>query len=146
MKRFLLLSLALMVALAACAPAAQTPAADALKVSNGTLEKTYTNADLKALGEAQATINGITYLGVPLTVLLADAGIDPAALSAVKAVAADGFSANYDAALYNLPDTIVAYAQADGPLSAEDGPFRMVLPKEGGKLNPRQLTEIIAIP
>lgn len=39
MKRFLLLSLALMVALAACAPAAQTPAADALKVSNGAMKK-----------------------------------------------------------------------------------------------------------
>jgi hypothetical protein len=81
-----------------------------------------------------------------LTALLEDAGIDPTALTAVKAVASDGFTANYESALYSREDTLVAYATLDGPLGEEDGTFRMVLPDQQGKLNPRQLIEIIAIP
>jgi hypothetical protein len=61
-------------------------------------------------------------------------------------VASDGFTANYESALYSREDTLVAYATVDGPFGEEDGNFRMVLPDQGGKLNPRQLVEIIAIP
>lgn len=146
MKRFIFLSLILTLALAACAPKAQESAANILKVSDGTVEKNYTADDLKALGEVQAAVNDVTYIGVPLTVLLADAGIDSASLTAVKAVASDGFTANYDSSLYTREGTIVAYARVDGPLGDDEGAFRMVLPGEGGKMNPRQLTEIIAIP
>ncbi len=102
--------------------------------------------DLKALGEVQATFKGVTYVGVTLTALLQDAGIDPTNLTAVKAVAGDGFSANYDSSLYAREDTIVAYATVDGPMTADDGIFRMVLPEAEGKMNVRQLVEIVAIP
>jgi hypothetical protein len=146
MKRFLLLGMVFVLALAACDPKAQEPASAALKVSDGNVEKTYTAADLKVLGQVQATANGVTYVGVTLTTLLADAGIDTNALTAVKAVAIDGFTANYDSSLYGREDTIVAYARVDGPLAEDEAPFRMVLPNEDGKMNPRQLTEIIAIP
>ena len=54
--------------------------------------------------------------------------------------------ANYDASLYAKEDTIVAYATADGAMIADDGIFRMVLPDAEGKLNVRQLVEIVAIP
>lgn len=146
MKRFLLFGLIFTLALAACTPKAQESAAAVLKVSDGTVERTYTADDLKALDAVQVTANDVTYMGVTLTTLLTDAGIDASSLTAVKAVASDGFTANYEASLYGAEDTIVAYALVDGPLGAEDAPFRMVLPNEGGKLNPRQLTEIIAIP
>ncbi len=146
MKRFLLFVLVGVLALTACAPKAQEPAAAVLKVSDGTIEKTYTADDLKALGETQATIQDVTYVGVPLTVLLQDAGIDTSALTAVKAVAVDGFTANYDASLYAREDTLVAYARMDAPLADDEAPFRMALPNEGGKMNPRQLIEIVAIP
>jgi hypothetical protein len=146
MKRFLLITLTFALLLTACAPAAQETDADVLIVSDGTNTKTYTVADLKALGDVQAIFKGVTYIGVPLSVLLKDAGIDPANLTAVKAVAVDGFTANYDASLYAAADTIVAYATVDGPMAAEDGIFRMVLPASEGKLNVRQLTEIIAVP
>ena len=146
MKRFLLFVLVGMLALTACAPKAQEPVAAVLKVSDGTIEKTYTADDLKALGETQATFQDVTYVGVLLTVLLQDAGIDTTALTAVKAVAADGFTANYDASLYAREDTLVAYARMDAPLADDEAPFRMVLPNEGGKMNPRQLVEIVAIP
>ena len=66
--------------------------------------------------------------------------------SDVKAVAADGFSANYDASLFQKADSLVSYAQADGPLSADDGTFRIVMPGQEGKLNVRQLVEIQIIP
>lgn len=146
MKRFTLVALTLALALAACAPGAAEPAAPVLKVSDGSVEKTFTTDDLKALGESRADFKGVTYVGVTLTVLLENAGIDPAGLTAVKAVASDGFSANYDSALYSREDTLVAYATADGALGEEDGSFRMVLPDQEGKLNPRDLVEIIAIP
>ena len=146
MKRFMLFALVCALALAACAPKAQESGGAVLKVSDGTVEKTYTVDDLKALGETQATFKDVAYLGVSLTVLLKDAGIDPTALTAVKAVAVDGFTANYDASLYAREDTLVAYARADGPLADDEGPFRMVLPDQEGKMNPRQLVEIVAIP
>lgn len=151
MKRFMFLSLifALALALAACAPRAEQPATDAapvLKVTDGATEKIYTAADLQALGAAEATLNGVTYIGVPLTVLLQNAGIDTAGLTAVKAVASDGFTANYDASLYSRENTLLAYATTAGAMGADEAPFRMVLPGEGGKLNPRQVIEIVAIP
>jgi len=146
MKRFLIVTFVIALALSACAPQTQDPAAPVLKVSDGNVEKTYTADDLKALEASQADFKGVTYVGVQLTVLLADAGIDPNALTIVKAVASDGFTANYESALYSREDTLVAYATVDGPLGEEDGSFRMVLPDQEGKLNPRQLVEIIAIP
>ncbi len=146
MKRILFVLLVLALSLSACAskPAASTGAT--LKVTDGTTSKTYTVDDLKALGNAQASDKGITYIGVPLKVLLQDAGFDPSTLSAVKAVASDGFTANYDPLQFTADDTLVAYAQAAGPLSSDEGTFRMVLPDQGGKVNPRMLVEIDAIP
>lgn len=146
MKRFLLIILVLSLTLMACASQPQESAGPILKVSGGNTEKSYTADDLKALGASQADFRGVTYLGVQLTVLLADAGFDPNALTVVKAVASDGFTANYESALFSREDTLVAYATVDGPLGEEDGNFRMVLPGQEGKLNPRQLVEIIAIP
>jgi len=146
MKRILFVTLVFALTLVGCAPKVQANAGPVLKVSSGTIEKSYTADDLKALGASQAEVKGVAYLGVPLTVLLADAGIDPTALTAVKAVASDGFTANYESALYSREDTLVAYARVDGPLGEDEGSFRMVLPDQEGKLNPRELVEIIAIP
>jgi len=142
MKRFLLVTLLIALALTACAPKAGESAASVLKVA----DKTYTADNLKALGESQANFKGVTYVGVPLTVLLKDAGIDPTTVSIVKAMASDGFTANYESVLFSREDTLVAYATANGPLGEEDGSFRMVLPDQEGKMNPRDLVEIIAIP
>lgn len=146
MKRILLVALAFALALSACATKPQESAGALLKVSSGNIEKIYTVSDLKSLGEAQVVFRDVTYVGIPMTVLLQDAGIDPASLTVVKAVAVDGFTANYEASLFMREDTLVAYARADGPLDEEDGTFRMVLPDQEGKLNPRELVEIVAIP
>ncbi len=146
MKRILFVLLVLALALTACAPKQAAPAGDTLKVTDGTIVKTYTVDDLKALGAVQASDKGVAYIGVPLKTLLQDAGIDPATLSAVKAVASDGFTSNYDASQFLADDTLVAYARADGPLTADEGIFRMVLPDQGGLLNPRLLVELDAIP
>jgi DMSO/TMAO reductase YedYZ molybdopterin-dependent catalytic subunit len=126
--------------------APEAAAGDVLVVTDGMTTKSYTAADLQALPAAQAAFREVTYTGVPLAALLADAGFEPGSVSAVKATAADGFSANYDPVLTARADTLVAYAQSDGPLSAEDGTFRMVLPDQEGKMNPRNLVEITVIP
>jgi DMSO/TMAO reductase YedYZ molybdopterin-dependent catalytic subunit len=117
-----------------------------LIVTDGSSERSYDVEDLKALGAEQATFQEVTYTGVPLRLLLEDAGFDSAGLSAVKATATDGFSANYDPELIYKPDTLVAYARADGPLADDEGTFRMVLPDQEGKLNPRDLVELRVYP
>ena len=133
--------------LAGCAAqTGPTPEEAALRVSDGTTEKIYSVADLEALPVSEASFGEFTYVGVPLSTLLEDAGFDPDTASAVKAVAADGFSANYEPALFNKADTLVSYARADGPLVEDEGPFRMVLPDQEGKLNVRMLAEIRVIP
>jgi hypothetical protein len=146
MKRILFTLLALALMVSACAPKATVASGNSLKVTFGDTHKSYTLDELKALGNTQAAFKGVTYIGVPLTTLLSDAGIDPAKLSAVKAVGIDGFTANYDPSLFNLPNTLVAYARVNGPLADDELPFRMVLPDQEGKLNARQLAEIVALP
>jgi DMSO/TMAO reductase YedYZ molybdopterin-dependent catalytic subunit len=146
MKRLFFVILVVALVLAACAPKAETSTGLGLKVTDGTLTKTYSVEALKTLGSTQATDKGITYVGVPLKVLLQDAGIDPTKLSAVKAVASDGFTANYDSSQFLADNTLVAYAQAGGPLTTDEGTFRMVVPDQGGKMNPRLLVEIDAVP
>jgi DMSO/TMAO reductase YedYZ molybdopterin-dependent catalytic subunit len=149
MRRASLFLLMLTLFVAACAGASAVPlsgAQDVLKITGQGTEKSYTAEDLRALEAAQASFRDIAYTGVPLAVLLRDAGFDPQAVKAVKAVAVDGFSANYDAELVNRPDSLVAYAQEGGPLVEEEAPFRMVLPDQEGKLNVRQLVEIQVIP
>jgi len=115
---------------------------ESLLVTDGSREERYSVEDLKALAADQATFAGTTFVGVQLTTLLADAGYDLAIISAVKAVANDGFTANYGPDLVHKSDTIVAYARIDGALTGDDGAFRMVLPDQEGKLNPRHLVEL----
>jgi outer membrane lipoprotein-sorting protein len=145
MKRVGLLFLILVFLLSACAPAAPEAPTEVLVVTNGVQKKTYTAAMLEKLGSEQASFRDIAYLGVPLSTLLKDAGYDPAALKAVKAVAVDGFSVNYEPALFSKTDTLVAYARTSGPLADDEKLFRMVLPDQEGKLNPRQLVEIVVV-
>ena len=123
------------------APADTTNVAG-LKVSDGATSKTFTVEDLKALPETQAGFKDVTYIGIKMTDLLTEAGYDPKTVKVIKAVATDGFSVNYDPALFQRGDVIVAYQTIDGALATEDGSFRMVLPGEEGKLNVRMLEEI----
>jgi hypothetical protein len=145
MKRYLILMAALIGLLIGCDEAAPAQV-DLLSVTDGTSERSYRVEELKSLGADQATFGEITYIGVPLGILLKDAGHDPVTLSAVKATAADGFSANYDPNLVNRPDTLVAYARVAGPLAEDEGAFRMVLPGQEGKLNPRHLVALRIYP
>lgn len=149
MKKLVVLSLVLMVLLIGCAAGGETavsPDIPVLTVGDGQTQKTYTATDLQALSQAEASFKGVTYTGASVTALLEDGGFAISDLKAVKAVASDGYSVNYDLAQIQKADVIVAYAQADGPLTEEDGAFRMVLPEEEGKLNLRMLVEIQAVP
>jgi DMSO/TMAO reductase YedYZ molybdopterin-dependent catalytic subunit len=147
MKKALAFILILGVFLAACSPSSSTSGGEGtLTVGDDSNQKSYTVEDLKALSPVEAEFNEVSYLGVPISVLLQDAGIDPNSLKAVKAVASDGYSMNYEPALFLREDVLVAYAQVDGPMSEDDGTFRMVLPGEEGKMNIRFLVEIKAVP
>jgi len=148
MKRILLVLLVLVLALSACGGSKDAPegAQNSLVVTDGTSQKSYTAQDLAKLSVSESAFNEVTYKGVSLPVLLTDAGFDAGALKAVKAVASDGYSMNYDPALFQRQDVLVAFATSDGPLAEEDGVFRMVLPGEEGKLNVRMLAELKVMP
>lgn len=114
-----------------------------LTVTDGVARKIYTTTNLQELMQVQVEDKGVTYLGVPISNLLSNAGYDPTSVIAVQAVASDGFTANYDQVLLQKADTLLVYALVDGPLSDNEGPFRMVLPGEAGKLNPRMVVELL---
>ena len=109
-------------------------------------DKSFSAADLDTMPHVEAVFNDVTYTGVPVTDLLSAAGYDLASLSAVKAIAADGYSVNYDSKQLSPENVIVAYAAANESMTEEDGPFRLVLPGEEGKLNLRMLVEIKVVP
>ena len=148
MKR-VLYSLALSLVLTACASQTQTvsnPTAPELKLTSGDQTIAYTVGDLQSLASAESSFKDVTYTGVPHPMLLADAGFPPDSLSAVKVVASDGFSVTYDPELFQRQDVLVAYAQAGGPLAAEDGLLRMVVQDGEGKMNVRMLVELQVVP
>ncbi len=144
MKKVIWLFVVLAFVISSCALGApkDTAAAVSLTVGDGNISKSYSVESLKALPSTQAEMSGVTYVGVKMADLLTDAGFDPQAVKSVKAVASDGFSVNYEPALFQRADVIVAYQTADGALAATDGAFRMALPGEQGKLNVRMLVEI----
>jgi hypothetical protein len=146
MKRVTILILLFSLWVAGCAQNSPAPAVvDALNITGAEKEISYSLDSLQNLPSTQASFQGVTYQGVALSILLEEAGFDLQNVKAVKAIAIDGFSANYGPDLFNKPDTLVAYARADGPLAEDEAPFRMVLPDQEGKLNPRQLTQIEVI-
>ena len=142
MRFKLVLLLAVLLFFVSCSSETSTPIRPALLVTDGTTEKSYGVEDLEAMEASQAEFQEVAYVGVKLSTLLQDAGFNPESVRAVKATADDGFTANYDPDLVNREDTLVAYARVDGPLSEEDGHFRMLLPDQEGKLNPRRLVEL----
>ncbi len=147
MKKIVIALLILML-LTACASATsqatQAPeAVAALVVTVGDSMQSFSMEDLQALPSAEANIKDVVYKGVTMSTLLEAIGVNPDGIKVVKAVAADGFTVNYDKAQIIKDNVIVAYALGDGnPLTADDGNFRMVLPDEEGKLNLRMLLEL----
>lgn len=143
MKSMLILLLLGSLVLASCASSPEIDAGiPTLTVTDGMASKIYTVADLQKLNQAQVEEDGVVYVGVPVPDLLRSAGYDPALIVSVQAVASDGFTADYDYILLQNSETLLAYARPDGSLSDDEGPFRMVLPGQAGKLNPRMVVEL----
>jgi len=144
MKHILILVLLCSLLLASCrsAPVAEE-GVPTLTVTDGLASKIYTTKDLQKLVQVQVEDKGVTYLGVPIGDILRNAGYPPESVVTVKAIASDGFSADYDQILIQKSDTLLAYAVLDGSLGDDEGPFRMVLPGQAGKLNPRMVIELL---
>ena len=147
MRKAIFLILILGLLLAACGGSAQNSTGeDVLTVSGGSNQKIYTVDALQALPQTQSEFNWVTYIGVRLAALLEDAGLDVNSVTSVTTIASDGYSLVYEPPMFMREDVILAYAQANGPLSGDDGAFRMVLPGEEGKLNVRMVIELKATP
>ena len=134
--------LSLLVLPACASSGAAETAVTSLTISGGEIRQDYSRADLEAMPVSESVFNEVTYLGVNLPTLVQEAGFDPSAIRAVKAIASDGYSINYDPSQVLAADVIVAYARTDGELAEDDGSFRMVLPGQEGKLNVRMLVEL----
>jgi len=141
-RNIFIIGLAVLMLCACTARSGEQNSVENLVVTDGENEVLYSVDDLKKLGEVEEEFMGEIYLGVPLPDLLGAAGFGMDSIKSVKAVAADGYSVLYDATLFTREDVLVAYALSEGPLSNDDGMFRMVLPGEEGKLNLRILVEI----
>ena len=141
-------TLLVVLLLSACAPAAtvatEAPVAPtALLVTVGENQQSFTLEALQALPVTEASFKGVAYKGVKMSDLLTAAGVSLDGIKAIKGVATDGYTVNYDTAQILKDNVIMAYALADGsPLTADDGTFRLVLPDEEGKLNLRMLAEL----
>ena len=144
----IVVALFIVMLLTACAPAAvqdaQVPEVGAvLLVTVGDNQHSFNLEDLQALTTSESSFKDVAYKGVTMSTLLAAVGLSPDGIKAIKAVATDGFSVNYDTTQIFKDNVIVAYALAAGsPLTVDDGNFRMVLPDEEGKLNLRMLAEL----
>lgn len=146
MKKAVITLIALLL-LVACVPnsgqSADVPDEAVLLVTIGDIQETFTLEDLLELPSEDVSFNGVLYKGMTMSTLLEAISVNPDTLKALKAVASDGYSVNYDPAQILKDNVLVAYALADGAsLSSDDGNFRMVLPDEGGKLNLRMLAEL----
>lgn len=133
------------LAVTACAESAPTQTDGVLKISNSSTSVEYSRSKLEALPATEATFLEIDYIGVRLIDLLTDAGYDLSEVAAVKAIAVDGFTANYGPDLISRSDTLVSYSRVGEALASDESPLRMVLPDQEGKLNVRQLVEIQVI-
>jgi hypothetical protein len=147
MKKIIITLILATLVLAACAPAAEQGSGDpeevTLLVTVGESQNSFSAADLQVLPAGEASFKGVAYKGVPVSALLEALSVDPGAIKALKAVAEDGYSVNYDPAQVLKENVLVAYALADGSgLPDDDGSFRMVLPDEEGKLNVRMLAAL----
>lgn len=147
MKKIVIALIVAMLVLAACAPATEqgegVTAEAVLLVTVGENQQSFSVEDLQALPATEATFKDVAYKGVRFSALLEALGVSPDGVKALKAIAIDGYSVNYDPAQILKNNVMVAYALADdSPLTAEDGNFRMVLPDEEGKLNIRMLAEL----
>jgi len=150
MKRASLFIVIFALLIAACAGSGSylgsTHGNAALLITGGETQTRYTVEDLQSMETAQASFLDVAYQGVQLATILQEAGFDPQAVKAIKVIAADGFSANYDPELVNKADTLLAFARVEGNLAEDEGPLRMVLPEQDGKLNVRQVVEIQVMP
>ena len=147
----LLFTLLIMVTLVGCGASATQDKATVqetvLTIINGDNQQIYTINDLKTLPSMVSSFNDIDYMGVSVIFLLKEAGVNINEISAVKAVATDGYSINYEPAQLLPDDVLVAYSLADGgSMASDEGKFRMVLPDQEGNQNLRLLYKLVIIP
>lgn len=138
---FVLLFASLLIASCSSAPSDVSQPTE-LKLTGSETDVVYSRLELEEFESYEAEFEGVVYQGVVLSVLLENAGINPDEIKKVTAVATDGYQVTYNPDIVNRPDVIVAYATAEGDLTADDGTFRMVLPGEPGNQNVRMLAEL----
>lgn len=108
----------------------------ALSLADGS--RTLTRAQLQALPEQRVEYKDRYYTGVRLRELLEAQGLEPTAL---VATGVDGYSKELAVETVLRDDAVLAYAVDGRPLTASEGPLRLVVPSSPG-LSVKQLVRL----
>ena len=122
--------IAVVVAVAATCllPAVASAATRApLRVMVAGTTKTVSYATVASAGHVVGKVTGYWYYGASVSAALAKAGYRASALSSVRAVDVNGDVVVLSQALLAKSTTLIAYKRTAGPLSANDGAYRLII-------------------
>ena len=101
--------------------------------------RTWTQHELMAMPAGTVEYHGEQYRGVPLAALVPAIGLEIDA--PLTATAADGYAQTLAPEVLGRSDALLAYAVDGGPLPADTGPLRLVVPGAKG-LSVKQLVRL----
>ena len=101
--------------------------------------RTWTQGELAALPVGTVEYHGQQYTGVPLAALVPALGLGTGA--PLTATAVDGYTQTLAPEVLGRTDALLAYAVDGGPLPADAGPLRLVVPGAKG-LSIKQLVRL----
>ncbi len=122
-----------------CACSGGDAGAGRVEVAVAGVARTWTQAELAALPAGTVEYHGKQYTGVPLAALVTALGVP--ADAALQATAADGYTQALAPETLARTDALLAYAVDGSPLSADEGPLRLVVPGAKG-LSLKQLVRL----
>jgi len=156
-KKYLVITLILMLMLTVMAGCGQKPAQEPaeakwnIQVTGKDVDKTLTDIDMEQLGPVNAKItmtkkDGSTedheWTGVPLSKVLESAGIKE--FEKVVLESSDGYETELPKDVVQAQNTLVAYKMDGNDLPEGDGPVRMVVDGQPSKMWARALVKISA--
>ena len=136
-SRFCPLGLALLLFVGACSGGEGGGGRVEVTVAGGA--RTWTQAELAAMPASTVEYHGQQYTGVPLAALVPALGLGVDA--PLTATAADGYAQTLAPEVLGRSDALLAYAVDGGPLPADAGPLRLVVPGAKG-LSVKQLVRL----
>jgi molybdate transport system substrate-binding protein len=136
----------------AIAAACMLPATSAMAATHAPLKvmvagttKSLSYSTVSKTGHVVGRVMGYWYYGAPVKAVLAKAGYTASSLTSVRAVDVNGDVVVLTQALLAKSTTLIAYKRTSGPLSANDGAYRLII-KGNSSLSRTKIVKIEANP